>query len=105
MQYKTIILELLQQHLEIHDQLRRKRTLLTTLERYARQLKTGHEAWKDRLSQTTPGSNPGQIASAALEIAVKELTDVLHSEFPPDDSKPLSVEGAMAFLRGRTPPA
>ena len=68
MQYKTIVLELLQQHPEIHQHLQSRRTLLATMELYARELKTSHKAWKARLSQALPGSNPSQIASEALEI-------------------------------------
>ncbi len=102
MQYKTIVLELLQQHPEIHQQLLSKRTLLATLGLYAKELKTSHEAWKARLCQALPGSNPSQIASEALEIALWELEDVLQSEFPPDDSEPLTVEEAMAFIRGQS---
>ena len=49
MQYKTIILELLQQTRR-YDQLRKDRKLLPTMERYARELKTSHEAWKELLS-------------------------------------------------------
>jgi hypothetical protein len=104
MHYKTIVLELLQQHREIHNQLRGKRTLLPTLERHARHLKACHEAWKDRLRQARPGSDPSQTASEALEIALKDLEAFLHSGSPPDGSEPLSLEGAMAFIRGRTPP-
>jgi hypothetical protein len=105
MQYKTIVLELLQQHPEIHQQLQSKRTLLATLELYARELKTSHEAWKARLCEALPGSNPSQIVSEALEIAVWELEDGLHSEFPPDESEPLTLEGVMAFIRGHSTPA
>ena len=39
MQYKTIVLELLQQRPEIHDQLRSQRMLLPTMEHYASELK------------------------------------------------------------------
>jgi hypothetical protein len=105
MQYKTMVLELLQQHPEIHQQLLSKRTLLATMELYARELKSSHGAWKTRLCQALPGSNPSQIASEALEIALWELEYVVQSEFPPEESEPLTLEGAMAFLRGHSPPA
>ena len=105
MQYKTMVLELLPQHPAMHQQLLSRRTLLATVELYARELKTSHEAWKARLCQALPGSNSTRIASEALEIALWELEDVLHSEFPPDESEPLKVEGAMAFIRGHSPPA
>ena len=104
MHYKTIVLELLQQQPEMHNQLRSKRMLLPTLEIHASWLKTRHEVWKDRLSQAMPASDPSQIASEALEIALKELTDFLHSGSSAEDSEPLPLEGAMAFIRGRTPP-
>jgi len=102
--YKTIVLELLQQHPEIVDPLRRNRMLLPTLERYSRQLMTSHETWKGLLSQAKPGSEESQIASEALEIALKELEDCLPSGSPPDDSEPLSLDAAMAYLRRHTPP-
>ena len=103
MQYKTIVLELLQQHPEVR-RLRGKR-MLATLDHHAGQLKARHEAWKDRLAKATPGGNPGQIASAALEIALKELECMLSPELPADDSDPLTVEEAMAFIRGPGPAA
>ena len=103
MQYKTIVLELLQRA-EIHDQLRKQRMLLSTLDRYSCELKTSHEAWKDRLLQAKPGSSQSQIASEAMEIALKELEDSLPPASPPDETEPLSLDAAMAFIRGRTPP-
>jgi len=104
MQYKTIVLQLLQEHPEIHAQLRSQRMLLPALDSCSRQLKTSHETWKDRLSQAKPGSSESQIASEALEIALKELVDRLSSGSPPDDNEPLSLEGAMASIRNHTPP-
>jgi len=105
MHYKTMVLELLKQHPKIHNQLRKKRLLLPALDRYARALKASHEAWKDRLSQAKPGSDPSQITSEALEIALKDLEDSLSrgSQLGTDDS--LSLDTAIAFIRRRTPPA
>ena len=105
MQYKTIVLELLQQRTEMHDQLRKDRKLLPALEFYARELKTSHEAWKETLSQAEPGSDPSQIASEAMELALQELEDRLPSESPQDDQEPLSLDAAMAFIRRHTPRA
>ena len=103
MQYKTIVLELLKQRPELHNQLRSNRMLLPTLERYARELKANHETWKDRLSQAKPGSDQSQIASEALEVALNELEGFLDSAFPPEGGKPPSLEEAMAFIRRRAP--
>src|SRR5260370_9622818 len=79
MHYKTIILELLKQHRAIYNQLRSTRMLLPTMERFAGELKTSHEVWKECLSRARPGSDPSQIASAALECPLKELWDSLDS--------------------------
>ena len=57
MQYKTIILELLKERTELHEQLRLTRRLLPTLETWAHELKTSHEAWKEHLNQARPGSD------------------------------------------------
>jgi hypothetical protein len=97
MRYKTIVLELLQQHPEIHTQLRSKRMLLPTMEVYASQLKTRHETWMEHLSRTGPGGGPSQVANEALEIALKELENSLGS---PDDSEPIFAEPAIEFIRG-----
>ncbi len=99
MQYKTIILELLQQRPQMHEQLRKDRKLLTTLESYAKELKTSHEAWKEVLTQEKPDSDPSQIVSAALEIALQELRDRLLTALPTDDHETHSLDAAMAFIR------
>ena len=54
MQYQTIIHEFLQQRPEMRAQLRKNRQLLPTLERFAKELKTSHEAWKEMISQLRP---------------------------------------------------
>jgi hypothetical protein len=106
MMYKTIVLQLLQDRPEMHEQLRKKRKLLATVELCGQELKRMHEAWKDVLSQARPGSDPSQIASEALELALEDLVNCLDSESPPDENEPMSLDGAMAFIRRRrhTPP-
>ena len=102
MQYKTIIHELLQQRPQMHEQLRKERKLLTTLEFYAKELKESHEAWKEVLASANPGSDPIQISSEAMEIALKELEDHLPSESPQGDQELFTLDQAMAFIRNRT---
>ena len=101
MQYKTMVYELLQQRPQMHEQLRKERKLLTALENYARELKTSHEAWKETLSEANPAIDQTQIASQALEMALKEMEDRLPSASP-DGTEPLSLDAAMAFIRNRT---
>jgi hypothetical protein len=102
MQYKTIVLELLKQQTEFHELLRTTRRLLPTLEVCAQQLKDHHEGWKETLSQAKPDSDPSQINSQALELAVKEMEDRLHSLSPQDDGELPTLENAMAYLVGHT---
>jgi hypothetical protein len=96
MLYKTIVLAFLQQRPEMHNQLRKDRKLLQALEFYAMELKTSHEAWKETLFQAKPGSDQSQIASEAMEIAVKEMEDRLPSVTADQDS--LSLDAALAFI-------
>ena len=101
MQYKTLVLELLQARQQMHDQLRKERKLLTTMEHYARDLKTSHEAWMETLGQERPGCNQDQIKSEALEMALKELEDRLPPASHQSDEA-LSLDAAMAYIRSHT---
>ena len=103
MQYKTIVLELLQQRMELHEQLMKERKLLTTMEFYANELKESHEAWKETIARSNPGSNASQISSEALELAIKELEDRLPVESPTAEDEVFSLEAAMAFIRTASP--
>jgi hypothetical protein len=103
MKYKTIVHELLKERTELHEQLRKERKLLPTMELYAQELKTSHEGWKELLSQMRPGSDPSQIANEALEMALKELEDRLPSEFPQDDNQARFLDAAMMVIRRNTP--
>jgi hypothetical protein len=103
MQYKTIILELLQQRPQMHERLRKERMLLPTLELYAVELRTRHLEWKELLLERQPGSEPSQIASEALEIALAELEDRLPPESPENDGP--TLDEAMASVRRHTPRA
>jgi hypothetical protein len=102
MQYKSMILAILQQRPQMHDQLRKNRKLLSTMEFYAKELKTSHAAWKELLSQLRPGSDQNQMASEALEIALKELEDRLPSESPRNEHETLFLDAAMLFIRRHT---
>lgn len=88
MQYKTIILELVQQQTALHDQLRNSRMLLSTIGTWAEELKRRHESWKGQLSQAKPGSDPQQIESEALELALSEVGTHFSCELPPNDPEP-----------------
>jgi hypothetical protein len=99
------VLGLLEQRHQLHSQLREQRMLLPAMEAYALELKDRHEVWKDRLSQAKPGNDLSQIASEALEIALKEPEVSLPPEFPQNEDEQFFLEAAMAFIRHRMPPA
>jgi hypothetical protein len=99
MHYKTIVLELLEGRPRLRERLQKYRQLLPTLEFYAGELKTGHEAWKERLA--SPTSDPAQIASEAMERAVAELESRLPKESN-EGGETLSLDEAMAFLKKRS---
>ena len=101
MHYKTIVLELLQQNPTIYNQLRTKRILMPSLDLYAKELKTSHEAWTHCLHQAMPGREQSQIASEALEIALWEMETFLHFEYSPDESEELYVEAILTLLRAQ----
>ena len=104
MQYKTIVLHLLENRPEIHERLRRDRTLMATLDRYSCELRDRHEVWKEELRRSEPG-DPSRIASEALELALAEVEARLLTEFPSEQDEPLTLEAAMNFVRRHTPPA
>jgi len=102
MEYKTMVLELLMERTELYEQLRLTRRLLPAMETFARELKASHETWQQTLSAAKPDSQPIQIASEALELALKDLVDHLPTVFPSDVEEPLLVDTAMAFIRSHT---
>ena len=101
MLYNTIVHELLLARAELHEQLRLTRRLKPTLETCAKELKASHEAWKERLSQEKWGSDPSQLSSEALEMAIQELVDRLPSGQEGEDET-LSLDQAMAYVRNPT---
>jgi hypothetical protein len=105
MLYKTIMLQLLEQHTKRYEQLRSQRNLLTALDQYASQLRSRHLAWKEHLAQTKPDSDESQLASEALELALHDMQTLLLCESEPDESEVFSLDEAMAFLNPPSPPA
>lgn len=102
MQYKTMVLELLIERTELYEQLRLTRGLLPAMETFAMELKASHETWQQTLSAAKAESQPTQIASEALELALKDLVDRLPTVSPSDAEEPLPADMAMAFIRSHT---
>jgi hypothetical protein len=105
MQYKTITLELLRDRPDLYEQLRSSKRLLPAMDAYAMELKAFHEQWKEQLTQARSGSDPRQIASEALEMAIQDLQEHLPCESTIDETEPFSLDAAMSFIRLHTPVA
>lgn len=105
MMYKTIALELIQGQPELYERLPSGKRLLPTTEAYAIDLKKLHEAWEEQLDQARPGSDPSQIASEALEIAIAEFQERLPSASETGETEPVSLDAMMSYIRRHTPPA
>ena len=106
MMYKTIVLDLIQNRPRLYEELLSSRRLLPAMDAYAIDLKAIHEAWIAQLNQARPGSNPMQVEIEALEVAIEEFLQVsLPSGSEADEAEPLSLDGAMTYIRRATLPA
>jgi hypothetical protein len=106
MQYKTIILELLQDRPALYKRLRSSNRLLPTLDATAAELKARHEHFKATIASRRPDSHPIQTASEAMELAIAELQGRLPSESPPPAAdETFSLDAAMSHIRQHTPSA
>ncbi len=104
MQYKTITLELIQDLPDLYERFRSTKRLLPAMDAYATDLKAGHEAWKEAIRRRRPGSDPSQVASEALELAIRDLQDRLHSASPRDEAESTPLDVTMSGHRRHTPP-
>jgi len=103
MRYKTIILELLKDQFPVlYDRLCRERTLLSSLDQYAMDLKYAHVSWMKELRRANPRRSQDRIASEALELALNELENRLPSASNLDEDEALSLDKAMAHIQSHT---
>ena len=99
MQYKTIVMEMLEFRTQIRDRLAQEENLLEALDRLALELKALHENYQEYLAHSRTDSHPTLISSEALEMALQELEDRLLATSPVDEPETCSLSGAIAFLR------
>ena len=101
MHYKTISLGLIEERPKFHQELSETRTMLATLNRYALELKASHEAWIETIARLRPDSGSQQIASEALEMAIRDLQERLTSASGQEE-EPVSLDALMTNLRPPT---
>ena len=96
MQYKTIILELIQQNETLHDRLRSNRSLLATVDRLAAQLKADHETYLNQMTMQEPTASRPVVSQQAFEMAIKEAQERLMAENRPSGATGLEAEPVSA---------
>ena len=96
MQYKTIVIELLQQRPQFYRELQKTRQLMPTVNSFSAWLKTRHQFWMDQLS--TQGMSESQTGTEAMELAMSELLDSLPLASLPSADEAFSLDAAMALL-------
>lgn len=101
MNYKTITLELLQEHPLLHVRLKQGRQLLAALEACSTDLRTRHQKLVEQLSLARPKDSPAQLSLESYEIAIQELTERLRAAGRTTD--PIPTEHLLDFLRHHTP--
>ena len=101
--YKTTVLELLQDRPMLHEQLRANGTLLESMEQLAVAFRACHLQRMKELAAARPRSDPAQLSSEAMELALNELQECLPPASPPDDNETFSLDQAMIFLQRHMP--
>jgi hypothetical protein len=105
MQYKTIVLELLQLNSELHSNLVSSNSLTSTLNQLAIQLRENHLAIMEEIRQAHPNSSEHQLKSEAMEIAVETLQNLLSKTPQEVESAKSILDDAMNYLRRQAPPS
>lgn len=74
MHYKSIILEMLDDHQAIKSLLQKKRQLMEALDLLARQLKESHEQWIQECIARKPSLDSRTLTQQAMELATDEIS-------------------------------
>lgn len=98
MQYKTIVLELLQQRPLACERLKKQRMMLEAVETFSSILKLNHEAIIQEMLEADSAANLVQVTQAAFEIAVNHLEEVLPSDSDQEGDDSLLSHQANARL-------
>lgn len=98
MDYKSIVLEVLQGHRALHERLRESKMIPLTVDCCADHLKARHAFWMTLRGHPKTGPEASQSSSLALERAVQEFRDALPPMRNTSDQDSLSLEEAMQFI-------
>ncbi len=92
MQYKTMILELLQQRTELHDQLRKDAEAPADTGTLRQGAEDSHEAWKETSVAGEAGQRPEPDRERGTGDSPQGTGGSFALRSPPDDSEPLSLD-------------
>ena len=98
MQYKTIMLELLEQYPKLHSQLKQHRQLLATMETMARELKAHHERIIGELTERQTDGESSGISSQAMELAIAEMQERLAVLSNREEGETLTLDQIMELV-------
>lgn len=79
MQYKSIILEMLDDHQPIKSLLQKHRQLMEALDLWAQQLKLLHEQWMQVCIARNPSLDSTTLTQQAMELATGEISHRLQT--------------------------
>ena len=103
MQYKTIVMELLEQNPELHNQLKQNQKLLETIDAMALELKSNHEQMIAELVEQQPDDAYSVICSQATEIAIAELQQRLAPMSEQETGEAMSLDQIIASVMQHSP--
>ena len=98
MQYKTIMMELLEQSPALNSQLKKNHQLLATIEAMARELKRNHERIIGELTDRQLDGGSSGISSQAMEIAVAEMQERLAALSNREEDETLTLDQIMELV-------
>ena len=103
MQYKTIVMELLEQNPELHNQLKQHQKLLETINEMAFELKASREHMIAELAAQQPDVAYSVTCSQATEIAIAELQQRLAPTSDHETNEAMSLDQIMASVTQHSP--
>lgn len=98
MQYKTMVLELIENRPSLHQQLASNDSLLSTMNHLAEELRTSHLDHLMLLHQTESNAPSIPLKHEAMEIAIAEIEKALDM-MTPTSGELLSIDEAIAFIK------
>jgi hypothetical protein len=77
MHYKTIVMELINDHPELQSRLLENQTLLPSIEQWAVILRRQHRELIEEFLQQESGVTANEVSSRAMEVAVEQIREQL----------------------------